>query len=555
MDDMTAFERRVASEVIRGMGRSQPVDDAAILATIAATRSPTRRFQAMFSATKFVVAAAIVALFVGFLLVGVLTEPSHDDMAPAADATTTPISTSFPPIQLPTDIPADVRSGTLETPFGPARWVHLTGDETSLPSEFAWLLSTPSGYVVPDIDSQTGGSKGLWRSPDLIRWTLAEPLGIQAGVNRIWRAGDMYWLSAEVVRDDAVSLWRSRDTRSWEQVTLEQLSAPEPDGYAWRIELYSQPATYDGVTLFPFTWSPDYWVVLRELPVDVGPRGPVLVQVAPGVFDVKEVERWSYPRSALSEETVVTLRMEETERGLRVTDDADGTDLAVLEGVSLEFIELLAEEEGSPMGNLPIDQVLGLAILEGEELLAVDLPQAAAGCCSLALTADESGFLSYAIGTDGLVHVHRSQDGRAWRETDIIGDDADEPTGVHTVGTWDGPVSTGSVVLSSETEEWRVSNGRLERAPAPPGNDGLRVASGWIVGPVSQSADRISFIPDEGARVSIDLSDTGIRFGECGSGGGLISANTMAIGLSCAGPREWWILTLDDLSASDSVTE
>ena len=32
MDDLATFEQRVASEVIRGMGPSEPVDDAAILA-------------------------------------------------------------------------------------------------------------------------------------------------------------------------------------------------------------------------------------------------------------------------------------------------------------------------------------------------------------------------------------------------------------------------------------------------------------------------------------------------------------------------------------------
>ena len=40
--------------------------------------SPKWRFQSMFSATKFVVAGAIVALFGGFLLAGVLTQPSDE---------------------------------------------------------------------------------------------------------------------------------------------------------------------------------------------------------------------------------------------------------------------------------------------------------------------------------------------------------------------------------------------------------------------------------------------------------------------------------------------
>ncbi len=143
-------------------------------------RLGTGRFQSLFNATKFVVAGAIVALFGGFLLSGVLTAPS-DDALPAASATATPESTTAPPIQLPTDIPADVRSGLLETPFGPARWVHLTGDDTSLPSQLFELHGTESGYIVADWDGQTGTSRGLWRSPDLIRWTLEEPLGIGPG--------------------------------------------------------------------------------------------------------------------------------------------------------------------------------------------------------------------------------------------------------------------------------------------------------------------------------------------------------------------------------------
>ena len=90
MDDMQTFERRVAGEVIHGMGPSEPVDDAAIFTTITATRSPKWRFQSMFSATKFVVAGVIVALFGGFLLVGgFATSPDDEDM-PAVGASATP---------------------------------------------------------------------------------------------------------------------------------------------------------------------------------------------------------------------------------------------------------------------------------------------------------------------------------------------------------------------------------------------------------------------------------------------------------------------------------
>ncbi len=209
------------------------------------------------------------------------------------------------------------------------------------------------------------------------------------------------------------------------------------------------------------------------------------------------------------------------------------------------------------MGADAVDPVAGMAIVDGEALVALGTPLEVAGRGSLAVTADQSGLVSYSIGPDGLVHVHRSQDGRDWSETDIIGDDADEPTGVDGVWTWLGPVSTGSVVLSTATGEWRVADGRLERAPAPPGGDGFRVASGWIVGPASRGEPRISFIPDQGERASIDLSDMGIRFGDCGSGEGLISSNTLVTTLDedCAGRREAWIVTFDDLPASGATTE
>jgi len=75
MDDLQALERRVASEVVGEIGPSEPVDDLAIFNTmVAVTHSPKWKFQSMFSATKFVIAGVIVALFGGFLLTGVLTQ-------------------------------------------------------------------------------------------------------------------------------------------------------------------------------------------------------------------------------------------------------------------------------------------------------------------------------------------------------------------------------------------------------------------------------------------------------------------------------------------------
>jgi len=89
MDDMNAFEKQLAGEVERAFGPPHPVDVSAIVHD-ATTQSPKWRFQSMFSATKFVVAGAIVALFGGFLLSGVLTQQPSDEMAPAAATTSGP---------------------------------------------------------------------------------------------------------------------------------------------------------------------------------------------------------------------------------------------------------------------------------------------------------------------------------------------------------------------------------------------------------------------------------------------------------------------------------
>jgi len=85
MGDMNAFERQVAGEVLMASALPRAVDAAAVFAAVT-TQSPRWRFQSMFSATKFVVAGVIVALFGGFLLAGVLTQQS-EETAPIVGAT------------------------------------------------------------------------------------------------------------------------------------------------------------------------------------------------------------------------------------------------------------------------------------------------------------------------------------------------------------------------------------------------------------------------------------------------------------------------------------
>ena len=74
MDEMTAFERQLSAELGEMAGPGRRIDGMAMVSAVA-TQSPTRRIQAMFSATKFVVAGAVVALLGGFLLAGLPSQP------------------------------------------------------------------------------------------------------------------------------------------------------------------------------------------------------------------------------------------------------------------------------------------------------------------------------------------------------------------------------------------------------------------------------------------------------------------------------------------------
>ena len=103
MDDMNAFERQVAGEFVRRAGPVRPVNAAAIFTAITTTQSPKWRFQSMFSATKFVAAGAIVALFGGFLLSGVLTQQEGEVLPAGVTESSSPMTTVEPLSGMVTD--------------------------------------------------------------------------------------------------------------------------------------------------------------------------------------------------------------------------------------------------------------------------------------------------------------------------------------------------------------------------------------------------------------------------------------------------------------------
>ena len=88
MDDMSAFERQLAARLQR-MAGPEPFVDVSASVRAATTTAPRIRLHAAFSATRFVVAGVIVALFGGLLLAGVLS-PQAGDQLPAAGASASP---------------------------------------------------------------------------------------------------------------------------------------------------------------------------------------------------------------------------------------------------------------------------------------------------------------------------------------------------------------------------------------------------------------------------------------------------------------------------------
>ncbi len=82
-EEMTALERQLATEIHHLMGPVFPVDDRAVFEAVAAANRPWPWGSTMFAALRFLSAGAIVALFAGFLLLGVLTTEPRDDLAPA----------------------------------------------------------------------------------------------------------------------------------------------------------------------------------------------------------------------------------------------------------------------------------------------------------------------------------------------------------------------------------------------------------------------------------------------------------------------------------------
>ena len=210
------------------------------------------------------------------------------------------------------------------------------------------------------------------------------------------------------------------------------------------------------------------------------------------------------------------------------------------------------------MASWELPAVHGLGILSEDGPIDVDLPDSMDQEDAPVFLVDDAGFVAYGLGRDGLVHVHRSTDGRDWTETDIIGDDPGEPTDIVGVGD-----SQESVLIESEPHEtlWGTDGVDWESRHPLDNFGGASIGSGWIsfqgtnegvawhTGDVA--VETMWFAPhDGGAPVAIDISDVSGTMpwghGEPNS----ISSNTVARSSfqdEGVGRRDIWIFTFDDV--------
>jgi hypothetical protein len=540
MDDMNAFERQVARDAARDVGPVRPVDDLAIFNAITTTRPSKWRFQSMFSATKFVVAGVIVALFGGFLLTGVLTQKGEESVLPAG-ASASPEAIPSDSFTLPAEIPEGIESGSLDTPLGPARWVHLQGDHTTMPDDPA-LLPAPGGYVVLDESPPE-----LWSSPDLFTWTK-EPLPFrEAEWARLTLANGIYWLST----GDTVTLWRSTDAVDWEQIDATGLVPPGPPGLYQATGL-GVPAMSGDITIATVDYEPVQFKTYFGLPDERGHT------------NLEETEPGLYQATSKYGVDLATLRFEETDKGLTVIDDADGSVRAELEGVGLDLIDLWAANARGDMGVVDLWAVehglpsppRQIAYVDDDKLVPMDLPASPIGSEPPALFGTDAGFFLYTLDSDGLLRVRRSEDGRAWSEAEVLGDDEGEPSGV-----WAVEGQPQSVVAYGDAmEEWRSTDGttwEVTREFGDP-NPNLRLGSSWISlleDPQGVLAPNLRFRSDDGEITYLDVSELSIKHTSEGAGGsssGVLSDNTLFYAAhEEEGTREHdvWIITFDELPA------
>lgn len=348
------------------------------------------------------VATASVLLLAG-LVVFLADQLSNDGTSPVTEPTPTP--TSVP--RLTQDIPPGVESGTVDTPLGTARWVHLGNDDHMVPSLLGGVaVSWPTGFAIFEPPSPVGSQ--LWVSADGIEWHVEQlpvPRRAQNVSLSIDEAG-VYWLfSSSPPQPD--ELWRSTDGATWDQYHPSELVPVGPSLSSEETD-FLPPVTVGGLTI----GYADY-------------GGAFSFNVYGGPNSCERLERELEPRvfAIIGDEGEPgcgerVLRFVETDSGLQVLDDETGEDLGEIREATLADINRFAET-----GELFEPRIL----LIGEDTITpVAPPWTLEGCCSpisdIRLFAADDGIYAYTqvdtrFGAGVVtVDIWRTNDGLAWTE-------------------------------------------------------------------------------------------------------------------------------------------
>jgi len=547
----------------------------------------------MFSATKFVVAGVIVVLFGGFLLAGVLTQPQSEEPLPVgASASASPEATPGQPFTLPSELPEGIESGTLDTPLGPATWVHLTrADGGQLPN-IGQAIPWPSGVAIYEgpkynFDTPTLSlPPRIWLSSDGIDWRVqplpVAPVGESGAALTV--ADGVYWLVGSHFmprpRDDRPSadseqIWRSTDGVTWEGIDTSDFSLPGPGGFDWEVVL-TPAVTVGERTFIAVSFHPSF--PFYDYAPTVGPEGECgygLNMVSGELFEMVSDEP-TCPR--------LILRLVETETGLLVTDDASGQELGEIEGAALEDLERVADglpyEPQSALGSYE-----RLLIINDADVTRVGVPwqqdDAGQGAITRTLFATQDSLYAYVehrepeSGQPESMSVWRSSDGLTWTDlgSPSFLDDAATP-GWTEFDSLPGRLVATHPVLPGET--WETTNG-IDWAPAPQdrpdcidstcstypdGEPGgrttpARLGSGWFASDAGggwDDGDNVwTYVGD--AWVSLDelgmqqSSDSYCVVSKTGIGQTTFFADMQPGcwpgGVRIDGPRDLWILSLD----------
>jgi len=344
--------------------------------------------------------------------------------APSATIAPSPLSLPSAPAKalLPAVIPEAIEHGTIHTPIGPATWVHLQGDRTTLPDPLTprraldgrllWFRDGVSGTCSDPAHACADTSKpSLTLSNDLLGPRETVPLPDEASAASLWIEDGAYWYSGT---DDA-AIWTSNDLTSWRRTDLSGLRPPDGPAGHWRLGA-GLPVRIGGTWVTVVGASLDDPGALLGYPG----RNVRLAKDDSGAWVAREVR--SRFQGGDIDLGAVTVRA--SAEGL-VFLDASGRRTGTIPGADMGLADRWAA-----FGDITRSSV---AVLEGDRWVAVDVPDLELSTWP-SLDALPDGLHLLALDLDSRVHAWRSSDGRAWTRGEIAV--TDDGTELRSNGPW-----------------------------------------------------------------------------------------------------------------------